>query len=52
MDEHFITICIMYGIVGTKEEEVERRTHEERRRNYDVTRWLPLRAVTSRVTNV
>ena len=30
----------------------ERRTHEERRRNYDVTRWLPLRAVTSRMTNV
>ena len=30
----------------------ERRTHEERRWNYDVTRWLPLRAVTSRMTNV
>ena len=30
----------------------ERRTHEERRRNYDVTRRLPLRAVTSRMTNV
>ena len=30
----------------------ERRTHEERRRNYDVTRWLPLRAVASRMTNV
>ena len=30
----------------------ERRTHEERRRNDDVTRWLLLRAVTSRMTNV
>ena len=29
----------------------ERKTHEERRRNYDITRLLPLRAVTSRMTN-
>ena len=40
------------AVLHAKEEEVERRTHEERRKNYDVTRWLPLRAVTSRVTNV